>query len=277
MSKSAKEVTPLIPSIFYRGPENFVNVIGSSRTNYVFSRETDYTVTPVTWEDFYEILLIDRYNIRNRLFVLVGDPTWETNLRRVAPEEVIISQDLYDAQAQVDTVSKKQAEITRLKNEYIARINLQIAHGTLDAIPENLEDDAQAYADEQYAKAVEEVITEEPVVDPTVETTPVVDTPVVDTPVETVPETPVETVPSVETPIVETPEVLENTSTPSEWDAVTEPTDVVATDAPVVENPVDTPSDTTETPTETPSEVTVETPVEETAPKAGPTTRKRSS
>lgn len=285
MGKSAKETVSLIPSIFYRGPENFVNIIGTSRTNYVFSRETDYTVEPVTWEDFYEILLVDRFNIRDRLFVLADDPTKATNLRRVAPDEVEISQDIYDAQAKVDSVSKKETELTRLKNEYIGRINLQIAHGSLDAIPEHLEDDAQAYADAQYAsQTAEEVVTEETVVvdtpvivDPTVETTPVVDTPVVDTPpVVTTPDTPVETVPSVETPVVETPEVLENAPTPS-VDPVTEPTDVVATDAPVVENPVVAPSDTTETPIETPSEVKVETTVEETPVQAGPTTRKRSS
>lgn len=278
MGKSAKETTSLIPSIFYRGPENFVNIIGTSRTNYVFSRETDYTVAPVTWEDFYEILLVDRFNIRDRLFVLADDPTKATNLRRVAPDEVEISQDIYDAQAKVDSVSKKETELTRLKNEYIGRINLQIAHGTLDAIPEELETDAQAYADAQYASQVaEEVVTEETVVDPTVETTPVVETTVVDTPpVETVPNTPVETVPSVETPVVETPEVLENVSAPS-VEPVTEPTDVVATDVPVVENPVVVPSDTTETPIETPSDTPVETPVEETPVQAGPTTRKRSS
>lgn len=264
MGKSAKETTSLIPSIFYRGPENFVNIIGTSRTNYVFSRETDYTVAPVTWEDFYEILLVDRFNIRDRLFVLADDPTKATNLRRVAPDEVEISQDIYDAQAKVDSVSKKETELTRLKNEYIGRINLQIAHGTLEEIPENLEDDAQAYADAKYASQVAEEVVEEP-------TTPVVETPIV-----TDPETPVETVPSVETPVVETPEVLENAPTPS-VDPVTEPTDVVATDAPVVENPVVAPLDTTETPIETPSEVKVETPVEETPVQAGPTTRKRSS
>ncbi len=278
MGKSAKETTSLIPSIFYRGPENFVNIIGTSRTNYVFSRETDYTVAPVTWEDFYEILLVDRFNIRDRLFVLADDPTKATNLRRVAPDEVEISQDIYDAQAKVDSVSKKETELTRLKNEYIGRINLQIAHGTLDAIPEELETDAQAYADAQYASQVaeESVVTEESVVI-TPESTPVVDTPVVDTPpVVTNPDTPVETVPSVETPVVETPEVLENVSAPS-VEPVTEPTDVVATDVPVVENPVVVPSDTTETPIETPSDTPVETPVEETPVQAGPTTRKRSS
>lgn len=278
MGKSAKETTSLIPSIFYRGPENFVNIIGTSRTNYVFSRETDYTVAPVTWEDFYEILLVDRFNIRDRLFVLADDPTKATNLRRVAPDEVEISQDIYDAQAKVDSVSKKETELTRLKNEYIGRINLQIAHGTLDAIPEALENDAQAYADAQYASQVteESVITEESVVI-TPESTPVVDTPVVDTPpVVTNLDTPVETVPSVETPVVETPEVLENVSAPS-VEPVTEPTDVVATDVPVVENPVVVPSDTTETPIETPSDTPVETPVEETPVQAGPTTRKRSS
>jgi len=278
MSKSAKGV---IPSIFYRGPENFVNIIGTSRTNYVFSRETDYTVEPVTWEDFYEILLVDRYNVRDRLFVLADDPTKATNLRRVAPEEVEIPQHLYDAQAETDAVSKKKTELLRLKNEYIGRINLQIAHGSLDAIPEKLEEDAEAYADAQYASQVAEaVVTEDVVVATTIETTHVVGDPVVDTPTETpvvtIPDTPVETVPSVETPVVETPEVLENVPTPS-VDPVTEPTDVVATDAPVVENPVETPSDTTETPTETPSEVKVETPVEETPVQAGPTTRKRSS
>lgn len=257
MSKSAKD---LIPSIFYRGPENFVNIIGNSRTNYVFSRETDYTVAPVTWEDFYEILLVDRYNVRDRLFVLADDPSISTNLRRVAPEEVEIPQSLYDAQAETDAVTKKQTELFRLKNEYIGRINLQIAHGTLDCIPENLEADAQAYADEQYALLnIEEVATE-----------------VVDTPVETVPETPVEAVPSVETPVVETPEVLENVST-NTVDPVTEPTDVVATDTPVVENPVETPSETPVVPVDTPTVAPVDTPVEESIVQVGPTTRKRSS
>jgi len=259
MSKSAT-----IPSIFYRGPENFVNIIGISRTNYVFSRETDYTVAPVTWEDFYEILLVDRYNVRDRLFVLADDPTKATNLRRVAPEEVEISQDLYDAQAQTDAVTKKETELFRLKNEYIGRINLQIAHGTLDSIPENLEEDAQAYADAQYALSIVEEVAEE------------VTTPEVETPIVTVPETLVETVPSVETPIVETPEVLENVPTPS-VDPVTEPTDVVDVTAPVVENPVETPSDTTVAPIETTPEVKVETTVEEPVVQAGPTTRKRSS
>lgn len=147
MSNTAKKDKSLIPSIFYRGPENFVNIIGNSRTSYVFSRETDYTVTPVTWEDFYEVLLVDRYNVRDRLFVLSNDPSIATNLRRVAPEEVVISQDLYDAQAVVDTEVQKKSDIARLKNEYIGRVNLKIAHGTLEEIPEKLEEDAQEFAE----------------------------------------------------------------------------------------------------------------------------------
>lgn len=273
-----------ILSIFYRGPENFVSVISSSRVNYTFSRDTDFTVTPETWEDFYEILLLDKMNVRDRLYVVSADPISSTNMRRVPVEERFVSQEVIDNQAEVDAQYSKKAEFNRYKNEYIGRINLQIARGEIDMIPKNLEADAESYADEQYIIQNTPV---EPVVETPVETsaeTPVVEAtlppmteeaPVPGAPIESqvpvvedpVIETPVETAP-VETPVVETTEVLENTSELSP-DTVTE----LPAETPTPESSVE------ETPTETPVETTagpvVETPVKETAPKT--TSKKKSS
>lgn len=117
-----------IPSIHYRGPENFVSVIGSySRVNYIFSQDTDYTVTPETWEDFYEILLLDRTNIAGRLYVCADDPITKTNLRRVPVEERFVPQEIIDNQEEVNKEAEKNHTLKRYKNEYIARINLSLA------------------------------------------------------------------------------------------------------------------------------------------------------
>lgn len=285
-----------IPSIFYRGPENYVSVISASRESYTFSRETDYTVSPTSWEDFYEILLLDKFNVRWRLYVVVWDPTGDTNLRRVSADELVQADEVVEAQAVINDESAKRTQLLGLKNQYIASINLQIAHGTLESIPKNLEDDAEKFAVEQYEKLHNPVVVEEPVGDVVVNTTldvpatdvvlntdPVLDPPVTPTPETEVPsetptETPVETAP-VETPVVETPEVVENTSSES-TDTVTQPPaetpteDPVPseTDTPPSEDPV--PSETTETSEPTADEVpTTETPTE--AP-VGPKTTTRS-
>lgn len=121
------ETSTLIPKVFYRGPENYASIVGSSGTQYVFSQESGYSVQPVTWEDFYEILLIDRFNVFNRIIVLSDDPISSTNLRRVAPEDVVVSTDIYEAQAVVDAKFAKKQELLNHKNIYIGKINLQIA------------------------------------------------------------------------------------------------------------------------------------------------------
>lgn len=280
-----------IPSIFYRGPENHVSVISASRVNYTFSRDTDYTVSPESWEDFYEILLLDKFNVRGRLYVVSTDPTSATNLRRVSPEEYVVPEELIEAQNAVNDESAKKAELLGLKNKYIAGINLQIAHGTLDAIPENLEDDAEKYAVEQYEVLHNPVVVEEPVGDVVVETTldvpvtdvvlntdPVLDPPETPTPAEEVPsetpETPVETAP-VETPVVETPEVVENKSDESP-DVVTQPPAETPTENPV-DPETDTPPSEEPVPSETPETSEPTADVEPTEPVAtGPKTSPRS-
>lgn len=264
MSKSA------IPSIHYRGPENFVSVIGSySRVNYIFSQETDYTVTPETWEDFYEIMLLDRVNIAGRLYVCADDPTAKTNLRRVPVEERFVPQEILDNQAEIDAEAEKRNTLKRYKNEYVARINLSLARGELEEIPENLEIDAEKYAEEQYALSIVTEVAPETPVETSAEEVKLppmtVEAPVEGAPIESQvpvvedPQTvPVEnTTPTVETPVVETTEVLEKTSDIVSETPVTEPT----VEAPTSETPVEE-TPTVEAPIEAPTEV-VDTPTEE--------------
>ena len=285
-----------IPSIFYRGPENYVSVISASRVNYTFSRDTDYTVSPESWEDFYEILLLDKFNVRGRLYVVSTDPTSETNLRRVSPEEYVVPEELIEAQNVINDESAKKTELLGLKNKYIAGINLQIAHGTLDSIPENLDEDAEKYAIEQYEALHNPVVVEVPVGDVVVDTTleapvtdvvldtdPVLDPPETPAPTDVVPseapETPVETAP-VETPVVETPEVVENKSDES-TDPVTQPPADTPTEDPVAPETETPPSEepvTTEAPETSEPKADVE-PTEPvaTGPKTSPRSRGKSS
>lgn len=268
LEESQEKTLSFIPSIHYRGPENHVSVIGSSRASYVFSKDTDFTVHPATWEDFYEILLLDKYNIFGRIYVLALDPIAATNLRRATQEEFFLAPEIIDNQKEVDGIHKKKNELNAIKNEYIGRINLQIARGELESIPENLELDAEKFADEQH------ILRHTPVVETPID---VVVDPVEEVLVEVVPETPVETDPIVETPEVETPEVLGDSSVPSA-DEEAEPTDVVPTGIPVDEKPSEeTPKDSTEIPSEWLSMEKEEAKVDDPTMQTVPTIRKKSS
>lgn len=148
----AKEQKVTIPSIVYRGPEDFIGIDSSTKVNYAFSQETNYTVTPESWEDFYEILLVDKSNIRDRLLVCSQDPLAKTNLRRKSPDDFVVPEVQQGIQDEIDQRVRMKNRKDTLMNEYIAKVNFQIATGKIDMIPETLQEDAEKYAYTEMSK-----------------------------------------------------------------------------------------------------------------------------
>lgn len=143
-----------IPSVTYRGPQDSILVVGPlTRINYVFDASNEFTLTPETWEDFYAIMHVD-YDALKRNFVCTDDPKASQHLRRVSqmdgnyevPAEVLAEQ------AKVDAREAKNQRIKFHMNEYITRVNNDIAYGRRETIPEDLNAEAQKYADERIAE-----------------------------------------------------------------------------------------------------------------------------
>lgn len=191
-----------LPEITYRGPQHYARVDTPFRNVYEFSESNDYTVTPFSWEDFYFIIGLDGQSIA-RNYVLAQDPSAKNVLRRMSAidrEEVLVPEEIYAKQREVDAEHEKNARLEAYKNEYKRNINLQIMQGILDHIPETLEQDAEDYAKfkvEEDFKIAEEPSTEEPLVpeeipatttlEPTLE--PTVENPLVESGLTIIPET----------------------------------------------------------------------------------------
>ncbi len=250
-----------IPEITYRGSQNYIRYETPYRTIYEFTSENKFTVQPETWGDFYSILGVDGHNIV-RNFVLTIDPSSKESFRRISAierEEETIPQEIFDKQKEVDLDNARKGRFEAFKNDYQRGINLQIINGTLDYIPENLEKDAEKFAQDKMKEEDESKLAQE------IEANKAQ-----------------EEVPTVPTEVSE-PQVLENTSTQEIVDPVTEPsaeTEVLTevtptvdpTVEPVVEAPVVEPTEPvapTEVPTETTNLEAPVTPTEE-APETVP-------
>lgn len=228
-------------------------------------------------------------------------------------EEVIVPQEVWDRQAEIDLEHARKGRLESFKNEYQRDIAFKIQHGTLDHIPDTLEADAEAYAVEKMKQEDEDKLNQEleanktsegttdatvivdetqilkntstqnvvdPVTEPLVETeTQPEVTPTVEPTLEPTVEPVVE--PNVETPVEETPtEPVAPTEVPTETTAPESevvPTEEAPATEPVVETLEETPTE--ETPSEesmTPTkEPIVEAPVEELTPTTSK--KKRSS
>lgn len=174
------------------------------------------------------------------------DPKSKEHFRRVSAierEEVIVPQEVWDRQAEIDLEHARKGRLESFKNEYQRGIAFKIQHGTLDHIPETLEADAEAYALEKMKEEDEDKLNQELEANKVSEGT------------------------TEATVIVDETQVLENTSTQNVVDPVTEPLvetvtqpEVTPTVDPVVEPTTVEP--TLEPTVEPVVEPTVETPVE---------------
>lgn len=302
------------PEVTYRWSQNYARIDTPYKNTYEFSIENDFTVQPLTWEDFYAILALDKDSIV-RNFVCALDPKSKEHFRRVSAierEEVIVPQEVWDRQAEIDLEHARKGRLESFKNEYQRSIAFKIQHGTLDHIPETLEADAEAYALEKMQKEDEDKLNQEleankvsegtteatvivdetqvlentstkvivdPVTEPLVETetqpevTPTVD-PVVEPTLEPTVEPVVE--PTVETPVEVTPtELVAPTEVPTE--PTTPESEVVPTvEAPTTEPVVETLEENpTVEPTLEPTAPTVEPTVEAPIEEPAPTTSKK--
>ena len=226
------------------------------------------------------MLGIDGANIV-RNFVLALDPSSKESFRRVSAierEEETIPQEVFDKQKEVDLDNARKGRYEAFKNEYQRNINLQIINGTLDHIPENLEADAEKYAEEKIKEEDKKGVTEntevsEPQVLENISTQEIVD-PVTEPCAETEVQSEVtQTVNTVVEPIVDTPvevtptEPVDPTEVPSESttpESEVVPTEEAPTTEPVVETIEEKPTVETTSETITPTvEPTVEAPIEE--------------
>lgn len=234
-----------VPEVTYRWSQNYARIDTPYKNTYEFSIENEFTVQPLTWEDFYAILALDKDSIV-RNFVCALDPKSKEHFRRVSAierEEVIVPQEVWDRQAEIDLEHARKGRLESFKNEYQRNIAFKIQHGTLDHIPETLEADAEAYALEKMKQEDEDKLNQELEANKVSEGT------------------------TEATVIVDETQVLENTSTQNVVDPVTEPLvetvtqpEVTPTVDPVVEPTTVEP--TLEPTVEPVVEPTVETPVE---------------
>lgn len=226
-------------SITYCGPKTSVEVLTPERVSYFFSEKNKFTITPNSWRDLYYIMSMDPSPLYKH-FKFTRDPDSKFSDRRIVRDEFDIDPAIQEAQQAREELAVLAQEKAAKKKFYIDGVNLKIAQGILDHIPETLEEDAEAFSNGEEVKPTlptppvetpkrgRAAKKEETVVEPTVipPTEPVVETPTI------VPTEPVLGFPPVEPP---TPPVED--ATPSNSGEMVEPpttetsTDETSTDS----------------------------------------------
>lgn len=132
--------------VTYRGHLDHLKFDTTSRNVYIFEASNNYTVEALSYQDLYELLAFEGSYDQ---IVLTEDPMSKTNTRRipaVSTWELQFGDDFIKRQEDNDLLVKKQRLFFFKNQEYLDRIGNQYATGKLDVLPDNLEADAQAYA-----------------------------------------------------------------------------------------------------------------------------------
>lgn len=138
-------------SITYCGPKTSVEVLTPERVSYFFSEKNKFTITPNSWRDLYYIMSMDPSPLYKH-FKFTRDPDSKFSDRRIVRDEFDIDPAIQEAQQAREELAVLAQEKAAKKKFYIDGVNLKIAQGILDHIPETLEEDAEAYANGEEVK-----------------------------------------------------------------------------------------------------------------------------
>lgn len=202
-------------AITYRWPQSFSNILTRFGGQYVFDAANNFTVTPFTWEDFYDIILIDR-DPYYRDFVLADDPKAGITDRRIIIDTYVLDPELARKQAENEAREAKIKQRLWFIDKYKKDIFNWIAEWKIESYPATLDADAIAFADERMAELEEPtaIVTEVEAPEEEIQTTvewfiEEAAKEILDTPEETAPEEVSETVQPENTEDV-APEEVEN-------------------------------------------------------------------
>lgn len=112
--------------LIYRGAEQIFTFVGLSKNKYSFTIDNEFSVTPSTWADYYEMIAFDKSHTS---IVDAKDPLSKTNLRRVSMYEYAVPEKLIKAQEQRDEEAKKERIHRELQKKYMFSITDKIASG----------------------------------------------------------------------------------------------------------------------------------------------------
>ena len=141
----------MIP-VTYRGHLDHLRFDASSKAVYIFGPENEYTITPSSYQDLYELLA---FNGSYDQIVLAEDPMAKTNTRRipaVSAWELNFSDKFVQEKEDNDKLVAKQRLFFLKNQEYLDRIGNQFAMGRIDTLPETLQEDAKQYAQDAVDK-----------------------------------------------------------------------------------------------------------------------------
>lgn len=148
-------------SITYRWHLNFTTILTRFGGEYSFNKENNYTVTPNTWDDLYDIILSNG-DPHFRDIVFTRDPKAKTNERRVSIDE----QPIDEAKAIKAEETARNAALFKermaIVETYKRHIFDQIADGTLDTYPTTLEMDASAHAEKIMLERHPDIFKQDP-------------------------------------------------------------------------------------------------------------------
>lgn len=181
--------------LVYRGPEQILRCVVTSKTVYCFEARNKFTVQALTWADYYDLISFDS---THKLIVDAQDELARTDLKRRTQFEYEVPAEIYIAQEERNKKSAEEKLYKSCVEKYKNGIIDKIASGILEAFPDDYEEAAIAFAD-KMTKPVKEVV--ETPVKPTEPTEELPVEPVDETPEEAIPEVPVEEV-LEETPVV---------------------------------------------------------------------------
>lgn len=154
-----------LPSLYYRGPNDFLRFETMDRKEYIFSQENEWIVTPEKWEHLYELLA---YENVGRLIVFSQDPKAEECLRRAPPRndfELQFTPEYVKAKEQEEKERQRLSLWTQYRNNYINKINLEVASGISDHVPDHLGEEASHFADEMMVKESQSAPKQDPILD----------------------------------------------------------------------------------------------------------------
>jgi hypothetical protein len=99
--------------LIYRGPEQILRCLVSSKNVYSFEASNHFTVQALTWADYYDLI---SYDSTHKLIVDAEDELAQTDLKRrtqfeyEAPVEIYLAQEKRNEKAKADALHKSRIE-----------------------------------------------------------------------------------------------------------------------------------------------------------------------
>jgi hypothetical protein len=137
-------------SLVYTGPNEYVLMETDNRKKIIFSKENNYTHTPNTYDEIYQIIKVLDGLVRFSL-----DPLSSQNLRRQSAniaDAIVIDEDKVLREQWTELSKRKRELLVYFENQYSNQISWGFAKGNLNEMPQDFEELKAKYGLENTIK-----------------------------------------------------------------------------------------------------------------------------